>query len=71
MSVAIRNKKPTGLPDRKGKTENFARKLGGRRFDINEVVDTPEISDEELEEFLKLRRELRKTELEAEKDCLP
>ena len=71
MSVAIRNKKPTGSPNRTSEADDIARKLGGRRFDINEVVDTPDISDEELEEFLKLRREFRKAELEAEKGCLP
>lgn len=51
--------------------ERIAREQGVKPYDPNEPFDDPGISDEELEEFLEWRRQVRKAGAEAnEKEWL-
>jgi hypothetical protein len=71
MPVATRNNKTSKPRERESKADRLARALGGRPFDINEPVEDPGISDEELEDFLEWRREMRKADVEAQEKWLP
>ena len=51
--------------------DEIARSHGIKPYDVNEQFDDPEISDDELEEFLKWRREVRKADVEAQKSWQP
>lgn len=71
MTVALRKNKRSKPVNRESKADRIARLHGGKPFDINEPVEDPSISDEELEEFFTWRRELRKADVEAQKKWLP
>ena len=68
MVVALKNVKKTkhGID-----ADEIARSKGIKPFDIHEAVEDPCISDEELEEFLAWRREIRKADVEAQKTWRP
>ena len=50
------------------KADRLAIKLGGKRFDPNEPFDNPFESDGELEDFLKWREDIRRADVEAQKN---
>ena len=68
MVTALKNKKKAKpVID----VEAIARSQGVKPFNINEPFDDPGITDEELEEFLNWRREIRKADVEAQKAWRP
>lgn len=51
--------------------DEIARSHGIKPYDVDEQFEDPGISDNELEEFLKWRREVRKADVEAQKAWQP
>lgn len=68
MVVALKNKDKAKS---RNNADEIARSHGIKPYDVNEKFEDPEISDEELEEFLKWRREVRKADVEAQKSWQP
>lgn len=68
MTAILRKEKTTKGNEPLSKADRLAIKLGGKRFDINKSFDSPFDSDDELEDFLKWREDIRKANLEAQKD---
>lgn len=70
MTAALRNNsKPNRRPEMT-RAERIARELGGKPFKLEDMPNDPSISDEDLEEFLKWRNEMREREKGALRDCL-
>lgn len=70
MTAVLRNKQNSKLRGGMTKADRIARELGGKPFDFEDMPKDPGISDGELEEFLKWRKEMREREREAMRDCL-
>ena len=68
MVVALKNKDKAKSRDY---ADEIARSHGTRPYDVNEQFDDPGITDDELEKFLKWRREVRKADVEAQKTWQP
>jgi hypothetical protein len=68
MTVALRKDKQPKAIGHLSRADRIAIKLGGKRFKLEEAVVDP---DFELEEFLEWREEMRKADLEAQKDWRP
>ncbi|MFM9904084.1 MAG: hypothetical protein ACKVQJ_05870 [Pyrinomonadaceae bacterium] len=63
----LNNKKSKNLLE----AERLARLHGIKPFSMADAVQDPTITDEELEDFLKWRREVRAADVEAQRNCLP
>lgn len=68
MTAILRKEKITKGTKPLSKADRLAIKLGGKRFDINEPFDSPFDSDGELEDFLKWREDIRRADVEAQKN---
>ncbi len=64
--MSLRQTKHNDTPNT-AEIEKIIREQGTKPFDANEVFENADISDKELEKFLEWRRDIRKSEKEANK----
>lgn len=67
MITTLRKRKAVEKNGGMSKADRLAMKLGGKRFDVDEPFDSPFDSDEELDDFLRWREDIRTADVEAQK----
>lgn len=68
MTAILRKEKIKKEVPPLSRADRLAIKLGGKRFDVEKPFDSPFDTDEELDDFLKWREDIREADKEAQEN---